>query len=90
MENQLTAAELKRRGLVAIEEGLQRGPLHLVKHNKLTDVVLKAADYEQLRRNQYRSPKGGLTALQCLLATEPKGSRSKEQIDADLATERSW
>ena len=36
MENQLTAAELKRRGLVAIEEGLQRGPLYLVKHNKLT------------------------------------------------------
>ncbi len=90
MENQLTAAELKRRGLVAIEEGLQRGPLHLVKHNKLTAVVLRAADYEQLRRNQYRSPEDGLTALQWLLATESKASRSKEQIDADLATERSW
>ena len=90
MENQLTAAELKRRGLVAIEEGLQRGPLHLVKHNKLTAVVLRAADYEQLRRNQYRSPEDGLTALQWLLATEATASRSKEQIDADLATERSW
>jgi PHD/YefM family antitoxin component YafN of YafNO toxin-antitoxin module len=90
MENQLTAAELKRRGLVAIEEGLQRGPLHLVKHNKLTAVVLRAADYEQLRRNQYRSPEDGLTALQWLLATESTASRSKEQIDADLATERSW
>ena len=90
MENQLTAAELKRRGLVAIEEGLQRGPLHLVKHNKLTAVVLKAADYKQLQRNQHRSPEDGLTALQWLLATESKGSRSKEQIDADLATERSW
>ena len=53
MENQLTAAEFKRRGLVAIEEGLQLGPLHLVKHNKLTAVVLKAADYEQLRRDQH-------------------------------------
>ena len=90
MENQLTAAELKRRGLVAIEEGLQRGPLHLVKHNKLTAVVLRAADYEQLRRNQYRSPEDGLTALQWLLAIESTASRSKEQIDADLATERSW
>ena len=90
MENQLTAAELKRRGLVAIEEGLQRGPLHLVKHNKLTAVVLRAADYEQLQRNQHRSPEDGLTALQWLLATESKGSRSKEQIDADLTTERSW
>jgi hypothetical protein len=32
--NSLTAAELKRRGMAAIEEGLRKGPVHLVKHNK--------------------------------------------------------
>ena len=90
MENQLIVAELKRWGLVAIEKGFQRGPLHLVKRNKLTAVVLKAADYEQLQGNQHPSSEDGLTALQWLLATEPKGSRSKKQIDADLAAKLSW
>ena len=55
MENHLSAAELKRRGAVVLRSRLQRGPLHLVKHNKLT-AVIEAAYYEQLQRNQHQSP----------------------------------
>jgi hypothetical protein len=36
----LTIAEIKRRGMAAIEEGLQRGPIHIVKRNKPAAVVL--------------------------------------------------
>ena len=34
--NTLTVAELKRRGMAAIEEGLRRGPLHIVKRSQST------------------------------------------------------
>jgi len=33
MNNTLTVAMLKRRGMAAIEEGLRRGPIHIVKRN---------------------------------------------------------
>ena len=52
----------------------------MVKHNKLTAVVLRAADYEQLQRNQHRSPEDGLTALQWLLATESKVPGVKNRL----------
>ena len=32
--NTLTAAELKRRGMAAIDDGLRHGPVHLMKRNK--------------------------------------------------------
>ena len=32
--NTLTIAELTRRGMAAIEDGLRRGPVHIVKRNR--------------------------------------------------------
>ena len=37
--NTLTAAELKRRGMAAIEDSLRHGPVHLVKYNRPSAVV---------------------------------------------------
>ena len=48
MNNVLTVAELKRRGMAAIEEGLQRGPVHIVKRNKPSAVVLSEDEYQRL------------------------------------------
>lgn len=88
MDNTLSAAEIKRRGFAAIEEGLKRGPVHLVKRNKPAAVVLSEEAYQCLIGNQ--SPiTPGMTALQWLLA-QPVGSRSKADIDASLADERAW
>ena len=39
MNNTLTLAEIRRRGMAAIEEGLQHGPVHLVKRNKLAAIT---------------------------------------------------
>ena len=89
MDNILTVAELKRRGMAAIEEGLQRGPLRIVKRNRSAAVVLSEDDYRRLTGAQ---PMGvrGLSALQWLLTQSASGSRSKEDIDRVLADERSW
>lgn len=88
MNNILTAAEIKRRGMAAIEEGLKRGPVHIVKRNRPAAVVLTEEEYRRLTGAKTAAP--GMSALQWLLALAPLGTRTKEEIDADLAEERNW
>jgi prevent-host-death family protein len=87
--NTLTVAELKRRGMAAIEDGLRRGPVHIVKRNRPAAVVLSEDDYQRLAQGKVAAP-GGLTALQWLLTQPVTGKRSKANIDADLKAERNW
>jgi PHD/YefM family antitoxin component YafN of YafNO toxin-antitoxin module len=88
--NSITAAELKRRGMAAIEEGLRRGPVHLVKRNRLSAVVLSADEYARLVPKRNKKP-AGMTAIQWLLAQRTTGKRRKRQIDKSLRDERkSW
>lgn len=89
MNNTLTAAVLKRRGMAAIEEALQHGPVHIVKRNKPAAVVLSADEYRRLSGGQPASVPG-LTAMQWLLSLPATGGRSKEDIDSALTAERSW
>jgi len=89
MNNTLTIAEIKRRGMAAIEEALRRGPVHIVKHNKPAAVVLSEDEYQRLAHNKVAS-RGGMTAVQWLLARPASGRRSKAKIDADLKAERAW
>ncbi|MBN8455603.1 hypothetical protein [Accumulibacter sp.] len=90
MNNTLTLAEIRRRGMAAIEEGLQHGPVHLVKRNKLAAVVLLSEDqYRRLTHGQVATI-GDMNAVQWLLAQSTTGKRSKAQIDADLKAERDW
>jgi len=46
--NTVTAAELKRRGFAALEESLTHGPVHVIKRNRQSAVVLREADYSAL------------------------------------------
>ncbi len=85
--NTLTAAELKRRGMAAIEAGLPRGPLHIVKRNRPTAVVLSEDEYARLARDQAVTPTG-MTALQWLLSHPSTKTRKKADIDAALRRER--
>ncbi len=87
--NTLTVAELKRRGMAAIEDGLRRGPLHIVKRNRPAAVVLSEDDYQRLAHGNV-APPSGLTAIQWLLSQPPTGKRSKAKIDANLNAERDW
>ena len=89
--NTLTAAELKRRGMAAIEERLRRGPVHLIKRNKPTAVVLTEQQFEELGKGRSRAAPPGMTALQWLLSQPRLGRKTKRQIDRELREEReSW
>ena len=85
--NSLTAAELKRRGMAAIEDGLRRGPVHLMKHNKPSAVVLSEEDYARLAQGK-ASTAVGMTAVQWLLSQPATGTRRKAQLDKALREER--
>lgn len=89
MNNVLTVAELKRRGMAAIEDQLQSGPVHILKRNKPAAVVLSEEQYQQLLGAQ-TSPVTGLSAVQWLLSQASKGTRSKQDIDRALSRERDW
>lgn len=89
MNNTLTVAELKRRGMAAIEEGLRHGPVHIIKRNQAAAVVLSEAEY--LRLTQGKTQAGpGQTAMQWLLTQPGTGARDKAEIDASLNAERDW
>jgi PHD/YefM family antitoxin component YafN of YafNO toxin-antitoxin module len=87
--NTLTVAELKRRGMAAIEDGLRHGPVHIVKRNRPAAVVLSEDAYQQLAHGKAAAA-SGMTAVQWLLTQPASGKRSKARIDADLKTERDW
>ena len=88
MNNTVTVSEIKRRGMAAIEDGLRRGPLHIVKRNKPAAVVLSEDEY--LRLVNGKAAQTGLTAVQWLLGQPAAGKRSKADIDAGLNAERAW
>ncbi len=89
MDNTLTIAEIKRRGMAAIEDGLRHGPVHIVKRNKLAAVVLSEDEYQRLTYGKVKAT-GVMTAVQWLLTQPTAGKRSKVQIEADLKAERAW
>jgi hypothetical protein len=72
--NTLTAAELKRRGMAAIEDRLRHGPVHLMKHNKPSAVVLSEDDYARLAQgkvgaDRVQGPSAGSTLGSCKIAS---------------------
>jgi len=65
MNNTVTTSEIKRRGMAAIEDGLSRGPLHILKRNRPAAVVLSEAEYQRLLQGGVATP-AGLSAHRCL------------------------
>ncbi len=89
LDNTLTVAELKRRGAAAIEDGLKRGPIRLLKHNKSAGVVLSESEYRHLLA-AHKEALPGMTALQWLLAHPAQGRHGKRELDRRLRGERDW
>ena len=61
--NTVFVAEIKRRGMAAIADSLRRGPVHIIKRNKMAAVVLSENDYQRLTHQTLSSP-SGMTAMQ--------------------------
>jgi len=89
MTNTLTVAEIKRRGMAAIEEGLRQGPVHIVKRSKSVAVVISEDEYRRLTQG-HKAASSGMTAVQWLLAQPSAGRRTKVQINAETTCERDW
>ncbi len=51
----ITAQEIKRRGISAVDDDLKDGPVHVIKNNKLQYVVLDEERYSNLIREQEAS-----------------------------------
>jgi PHD/YefM family antitoxin component YafN of YafNO toxin-antitoxin module len=82
----LTAAEIKSRGMAAIEEGLKHGPVQLMKRNRVAGVVVSAQEYARLRPLA-RSASDGLTAVEWLLR-RPAGNKGRRELDRALKRDR--
>jgi hypothetical protein len=85
--NTLTVAELKRRGMAAIEDGLRHGPVHIVKRNRPAAVVITEEEYQRLAQGKTYNP-SGVSAVQWLLSQQPTGTKSKATLDKELRAER--
>lgn len=88
MNNTVTAAEIKRRGMAAIEEKLRDGPVRIFKHNRPAAVILSEDEYQRLLGKQPQTR--GMSALSWLMSQPAVGTRDKTDIDESLAEERAW
>ena len=82
----IPAIEIKRRGIVAIEELLPKGPVHIVKRNQLTCVVLTEKEYQKLLALKQKKTSNLFLELLHKPAT---GTQTRKQLDKRLTQERS-
>jgi prevent-host-death family protein len=68
--NVITVAEIKRSGFAALDAALAHGPVHLMKRNRPSAVLLSAADYEALLAKAQRAQTSASTALSQFLAPD--------------------
>jgi len=85
--NTLSAIDLKRRGLVAIEEKLALGPVHILMHNRPAAVIIRESEYQTLIQKKI-TPKNQ-SAVHWIVDYKPGGTRSKQDIDQQIREERS-
>jgi PHD/YefM family antitoxin component YafN of YafNO toxin-antitoxin module len=80
----IPALEIKRRGVSALEEAIKKGPVHIIKNNRPTCVVLSEEDYIALTQQ-----KTSATSLWDLLDHRPwEGNRKKQEIKKQIEDER--
>lgn len=77
--NTIPAQEIKQRGISAVDELLENGPVHVIKNNRLLYVVMSQEEYARLIERR---------GLWDLLDRPARGTRSKKDIDAQLRAER--
>lgn len=52
MENTISAQEIKRRGISAVDEALRDGPVHVIQRNRPRYVILSEDQYQKLSGHQ--------------------------------------
>jgi PHD/YefM family antitoxin component YafN of YafNO toxin-antitoxin module len=77
--NSIPAQEIKRRGISALDELLKSGPVHVIRNNKPTYVVLTQNDYVRLSEKP---------SLWTWLDRPVRKGPSKREIDKQVRVER--
>lgn len=87
MENVISAQELKRRGIGAVDNALRQGPVHVIRRNRPSYVILSEEEYQRLVGRREASER----LWDRLLDEAPSGERRASEIDEQLDAERkSW
>ena len=78
----IAAREIKRRGISCLDEALQDGPVHVVKDDKLSYVVLNEGQYRDLLEAQEEADVVRIkAALGDVQATRVRRSTAQELVD---------
>nr|WP_295776533.1 hypothetical protein [Rhodoferax sp.] len=85
--NIVTVADIKRSGFAVVESALEHGPVHLMKRNRPSAVLLRPADYDRLvQLAQRNTGSASNVGLEMLLAHEPvDGGLNAGALKARLA-----
>jgi len=86
--NTLPAQEIKRRGVKAIEMALKKGPVHIIKNNSPTCVVLTEAQYAQLTTPVPTLKTEENNFFNWLLQKKASGGKTRKELDSRLTKER--
>lgn len=82
----LSSTEIKRRGVVAVEELLGQGPVLILKNSRTACVALSEQDFARLNAGGAHQPQA--SAWDILLAPTTKGKTSRRKVDARIKSER--
>ena len=77
--NSIPAQEIKRRGIAAVDEALREGPVHIIKNNRPSYVVLSEAAYAELLESDRDAARERLRAS----LADLEAGRTKRYEDAD-------
>jgi len=84
MDNVISAQELKRRGISAVDTALRNGPVHVIRRNRPSYVILSEEGYQALAE----ANKASQQLWDRVLAKAPTGQRGADEISAQVDTER--
>jgi len=78
----IAAREIKRRGILAVEDALKDGPVHIIKNDRPTFVVLDEEHYRELVEAQEQAYVAGIKAsLQDVKAKRVRRVSAKKLIE---------
>ena len=78
----IAAREIKRRGIQAVEDALKEGPVHIIKNDQPTFVVLDEEHYRELVEAQEQAYVAGIKAsLQDVKAKRVRHVTAKKLIE---------
>ena len=86
MESVISAQEIKRRGISAVDQALKKGPVHVIQRNRPRYVILSEESFRRLTAGL--EARKGLWNRLVLEDLAPASPRSRQELDRELAAER--